>query len=99
MLRGRGHVDTNGRIERLFGTLKPILRKVSPTTTMALQKALVEFSHFYNQIRPHQGLGGLTPQEAWKGQDSGRCAGVHSSAEGQRVYAPDGPMVGYGLRC
>lgn len=42
----------NGRIERLFVTLKPMLRKVKPTTTLVLQKALAEFSHFYNQIRP-----------------------------------------------
>ena len=48
----------NGRIERLFGTLKPILRKIKPATDAAMQKALAEFSHFYNQIRPHQNLAG-----------------------------------------
>ena len=89
----------NGRIERLFGTLKPILRKVKPTTTLALRKALVEFSHFYNQIRPHQSLGGLTPEEAWQGKTLADVQEMHSQAQGQWIYALDGLMVGYGLRC
>jgi putative transposase len=91
----------NGRIERLFGTLKPILRKVKPTTTLALQKALSEFSRFYNQIRPHQNLGGLTPVEAWQGKTLADVQDVHSQTEsqGQWIYALDALMVGYGLRC
>ena len=89
----------NGRIERLFGTLKPILRKVKPTTTLALQKALAEFSHFYNRIRSHQSLGGLTPVEAWQGKTLADVQEMHSQAQGQWIYALDGLMVGYGLRC
>ena len=89
----------NGRIERLFGTLKRILRKVKPATNLAMQKALAGFSHFYNRIRPHQSLGGLTPEEAWQGKTLADVQEMHSSAEGQWVYAMDGLMVGYGLRC
>jgi len=58
-------VARNGRIERLFGTLKPLLRKIKPASVAVLQNALAEFIHFYNHVRPHQNLGGLTPLEAW----------------------------------
>lgn len=58
----------NGRIERLFGTLKQSLRRLQLGTACALQAALDEFNIFYNQVRPHQALAGLTPQEAWQGQ-------------------------------
>jgi putative transposase len=91
----------NGRIERLFGTLKPVLRKIKPATNLAMQKALAEFSHFYNRIRPHQSLGGLTPEEAWQGKTLADVQQLHSQAlgQGQWVYALDGLMVGYGFRC
>jgi hypothetical protein len=29
-----------------------------------------DFGYWYNQIRPHQNLGGLTPLEAWDGVDA-----------------------------
>lgn len=57
----------NGRIERLFGTLKPILRSIRPNTAAALSRVLQEFEWFYNHVRVHQSLKGLTPVEAWQG--------------------------------
>lgn len=57
----------NGRIERFFGTLKAEFgRKWSGATAM-LAASLIRFANFYNVDRPHQALGGLTPQEAWQG--------------------------------
>jgi hypothetical protein len=53
----------NGRIERLFGTLKPLLRQLVIPNGGALQNALDEFRVFYNHVRPHQNLNGLTPAE------------------------------------
>ncbi|GHA79681.1 hypothetical protein GCM10009007_20800 [Formosimonas limnophila] len=53
----------NGRIERLFGTLKPILRELSIYGNTQFQQTLNEFSLFYNYVRPHQNLGGQTPFE------------------------------------
>ena len=64
-----------------------------------MQRALAEFSHFYNQIRPHQSLDGLTPDEAWQGQSFADVQQTHSHAEGHWVDALDALMVGYGLRC
>jgi transposase InsO family protein len=57
----------NGRIERLFGTLKPLLRQLVIPSGRALQCALDEFKNFYNHVRPHQNLNGLTPAEHFAG--------------------------------
>ncbi|MCB1036426.1 MAG: DDE-type integrase/transposase/recombinase [Acidobacteria bacterium] len=59
----------NGRIERFFGTVKPILRtrfgdrSAQPIT----QKDLDLVRTWYNHLRLHQNLEGLTPAEAWSG--------------------------------
>ena len=53
----------NGRIERLFGTLKPLLRQLVIPSKTALQSALEAFTLFYNHARPHQNLDGLTPAQ------------------------------------
>jgi putative transposase len=57
----------NGRIERLFGTLKPLLKQLVIPNGGALQTALGEFKAFYNHVRPHQNLYGLTPAEHFAG--------------------------------
>jgi putative transposase len=57
----------NGRIERLFGTLKQSLDAVTVTSFAALGRLMVTFRYYYNEVRPHQALGGLTPQETWDG--------------------------------
>jgi putative transposase len=59
----------NGRIERLFGTLKQCLKQVQFDSASALGGLLGEFGCWYNHIRPHQNLGGLTPMEAWNAKD------------------------------
>lgn len=58
----------NGRIERFIGTMKSALPSKTFETTASLQRALRDFVAFYNNARPHQGLGGITPTEAWKGK-------------------------------
>jgi putative transposase len=35
----------------------------------ALGRLMGTFRFFYNEVRPHQALGGLTPSEAWAGVD------------------------------
>ena len=57
----------NGRIERLFGTLKQKLDCFEVVSRDALNMALGEFRLWYNHIRPHQHLGGATPAETWAG--------------------------------
>ena len=87
----------NGRIERFFGTLKPLLRKLVLCDAQALQRAADEFSRFYNEVRTHRALHGLTPLEAWSGKswpDVWRAA-----ASGCWVHALGGLLVGYRIRC
>lgn len=62
----------NGRIERLFGTLKAVLRPLVFENGQALDELLWKFRFAYDTLRPHSALGGATPDEAWKGIDPGR---------------------------
>jgi transposase InsO family protein len=84
----------NGRAERFFGTLKGKLDHLAVDSMEALSNALVEFRFFYNHVRPHQNLAGLTPAEAWAGDASFARLSV-------REYwfeAWDGLLRGYYLR-
>lgn len=87
----------NGRIERFCGTLKPLLRQLALPDTLALQRAADDFRCFYNEVRTHRALAGLTPYEAWSGitwHDVWRQQG-----HGQWVPALDGLLIGYHIRC
>ena len=64
-----GHPWQNGRVERLFGTLKEKLDQLEIHHFSSLQCALAEFQFWYNQVRPHQHLDGWTPLDAWQGQN------------------------------
>ena len=55
----------NGRIERLFLTMKQSFTDLVFPTTKSLEKGLKEFRFFYNHIRPHQHLNYSTPNEVW----------------------------------
>jgi transposase InsO family protein len=84
----------NGRIERLFGTLKGKLDRVEIDSREALKRLLAEFGFWYNAVRPHQHLAGLTPQEAWRGIDPFRAA----PKAVYRFEAWDGLLRGFYLR-
>ncbi len=62
-----GQAWQNGRIERLFGTLKQKLDQWEVAGFEVLNVSLDEFCFFYNFVRPHQHLGGRTPADAWSG--------------------------------
>jgi transposase InsO family protein len=59
----------NGRIERLFGTLKNVLKSISFRDERALGVLLARFCFAYNTLRPHSALNGRTPDEAWHNVD------------------------------
>lgn len=63
----------NGRIERLFGTLKQKLDQWEVASFRALNLSLAEFRFFYNVVRPHRHLQGRTPHEAWHETDPFTC--------------------------
>ncbi|MCF6245657.1 MAG: integrase core domain-containing protein [Sulfurovum sp.] len=55
----------NGKIERLFGTMKQAFEDLIFPNTQSLGEALQEFRLFYNHIRLHQNLDYNTPANAW----------------------------------
>jgi transposase InsO family protein len=84
----------NGRIERLFGTLKHKLDQLEVDSQAALSRLMAEFRTWYNHVRPHQNLGGLTPAEAWSGIDP------YARAPKQAIWFEGwgGMLTGYYLR-
>jgi transposase InsO family protein len=84
----------NGRIERLFGTLKERLNRLAVADFTALELALMEFKAWYNHARPHQHLRGRTPGEAWNGVDPFK----RSPLRVQYVVGWDGLLTGYYVR-
>lgn len=87
----------NGRMERLFGTLKPLLRQLAIPNAQALQNALQEFTLFYNHVRPHQNLQGLTPAEKWQWYSATDIA-QRPPKSATLVQALHGLCVGYYMR-
>lgn len=64
------HPQTTGKVERFQQTLKKWLSHQDSTCGLAvnladLQARLDEFCVYYNQQRPHQGIGRVTPESRW----------------------------------
>lgn len=84
----------NGRIERLFGTLKDKLDQWIVAGFKQLNTDLNTFQYWYNHIRSHQNLDGRTPAEAWHG-----IAPYAKPAKRESWFEVwDGLLSGYHLR-
>jgi transposase InsO family protein len=60
------HPQTCGKVERFHQTLKRWLGARPAAATMAvLQAQLDEFCDYYNQQRPHRGIGRIPPYQRW----------------------------------
>ena len=57
----------NGYIERLFGSLKAMLKGYAIRDTQHLALTMAQFQFWYNNCRPHQHLMGQTPAQKWHG--------------------------------
>lgn len=84
----------NGRIERLFGTLKNKLDRWTVMDAGQLDRASALFSVWYNTVRPHQALDGLTPQEAWDDVDPI----LNPPRKAEWFSAWDGLLTGFVIR-
>ena len=56
-------------------------------------------ARYYNEVRVHQNLKGLTPMEAWQGRTLAEVQQMRATQAGQWVIALDGLMVGCHVRC
>jgi transposase InsO family protein len=84
----------NGRIERLFGSLKSKLNRFKIDGRETLATMLTEFSFWYNAVRPHQHLNGCTPNEVWYDIDP-----YAKAPRSVRLFTGwDGALQGYYLR-
>jgi transposase InsO family protein len=86
------HPQTCGKIERLHQTLKRYLDKQPPAATLKdLQAQLDAFLHYYNHIRPHRALEGLTPLQAYstriKAQPASQPANTYFRVRQDKVDA------------
>lgn len=87
----------NGQIESFFGRIKPFIKQLDIHSPVGLQNALDEIRHFFNHVRTHQNLAGLTPAEAWAGLTPTDLAQTPPKST-QLVHALDGLLVGYHIR-
>jgi transposase InsO family protein len=73
------HPQTTGKVERFQQTLKRWLRRQDRRYGLArdlaeLQARLDEFCRYYNQRRPHQGIGRVTPLSRWQATPTSKPA-------------------------
>ena len=61
-----GHPEQNGRLERLHLTLKQETAQPPAGDRRAQQRAMDKFCEEYNQVRPHEALGGKTPSDLYR---------------------------------
>jgi transposase InsO family protein len=87
----------NGRIESFFGRIKPYIRQIHIHSPAGLQNALDDIRHFFNHVRTHQNLSGLTPAEVWHGLTPIDIA-QRPPKSAQLVRMLDGLLVGYHIR-
>ena len=87
----------NGRMERLFGTLKDCLDCWMVDSLEQLNDDLVIFKFWYHHVRPHQHLDGKTPAEVWNGRDIFK-QGYNDNTFAKmknRLFSPISPLVSH----
>ena len=80
------HPQTCGKVERFHQTLKKYLAKQDPALTKKqLQGDLDRFVAYYNEVRPHRGIGRRTPAEAFAAREKAYPCGPRIETIGYRV--------------
>lgn len=79
--------------------MEPLLKSIKPKTAKALRQTLAEFTWFYNHVRVHQNLKGLTPMEAWNGKTLADVQQAHAHGTARWMQALEGRLTGYYVRC
>jgi transposase InsO family protein len=63
------HPQTCGKVERFHQTMKKFLAKQDINTPKQLQRALDRFVTYYNEERPHRGIGRQTPASVYAARE------------------------------
>ncbi len=82
----------NGRVERFFKTFKELVRRWPVQEAAEPQEDLDLFRLWYNHVRPHQHLDGLTPAQQWNGKGPDRS---DRSKKACYFSAWDGLLTGF----
>lgn len=64
-----GKPQDNGRHERMHRIMKQEVALTPASTVPKQRQQLIEFQRYYNDIRPHEALGGMTPSEVYRPSD------------------------------
>ncbi len=69
--------QTCGKVERFHQTMKKYLAKQDPVTSKKqLQRQLDRFVSYYNEVRPHRGIGRKTPASVFAARERARPSGA-----------------------
>ncbi len=80
------HPQTCGKVERFHQTVKQFVAKQDPAETKRqLQGQLDRFVTYYNEVRPHRGIGRKTPAEVFAAREKATPTGPRIEAAGYRV--------------
>jgi hypothetical protein len=80
------HPQTCGKVERFHQTLKKFLAaQEGVLAKKRLQRELDRFVAYYNEVRPHRGIGRQTPASIYGAREKARPTGAVVSADGRRL--------------
>jgi transposase InsO family protein len=80
------HPQTCGKVERFHQTVKKFLAAQDGVLTKKqLQRALDRFITYYNEVRPHRGIGRQTPASVYRAREKARPTGAVVSTDGRRL--------------
>jgi len=95
------HPQTNGKIERYHRTIKGEINQVPYDMPSELKEAIRSFIEYYNYRRYHEGLGNVTPYDAYIGRHleiiQRRKEAKSKTLEARRNYNRNAREQGHGL--
>jgi transposase InsO family protein len=80
------HPQTCGKVERFHQTVKKFLSvQEDVLTKKQLQRELDRFVAYYNEVRPHRGIGRKTPASVYGAREKATPTGAVIKADGRRL--------------